>query len=361
MKRLYTSRKGFTLVEIVCVIAIIAILAAVTAISITDHLNNSKRAAYMVQLNRSGLSELDEVFGDKKTETVTITGDNLLSGVTGTNTSTGPVLSGGNAGGGNGSVAGGSGAAAGGTDVGTPAPEPAAAPEEEGDKEPAPFNKEEAIKDLTNTITNYANEHNVQYLPGTEQLPSILAAAEASAVELYEQNGYTDPRYFKYTPATGAVTPTNGSGKSFECKDGQNMIKASLNEDGAASTPGYNVRTLLDSDFLANPSKSIYVGVYKNSDGSYQIVPNVCVDVNGNFNSIITFNFGNNISEVDRSKFNADNPPKTWNGYVAYVTNASGMMMDLSKADMSGYSAHGSTKAQNTTWKSYVQGLRTSN
>lgn len=332
------SKKGFTLVETMCTVAIGVILLSVTALGISDHLSNTHKTAQLVVRSRSNLDLIeDEVYGGTSGASVSSTANGKAS----------QSAIGGNGGGTSG----------GGSSISREdSVKPAAAEAAEQEAEEA---RHDEVTNLAESISAYAETHGVTYLPGTENLPNILAAGELAARDLYEEGGYTDPRYFTYNPATGKISLANGTGKNFECRDGQNMIKASLDEAVAASTPGCNVRSLMDSSFLNSSKSNIYIGVKKNEDGTYQIVPNVCIDVNGNFNSIITFNFGNGTGTVNRNTFNANNPPKNWDGYVAYVTNAGGEMIDLSKADLSNYTTRRSTSAQNKEWMTYVQSLRT--
>ena len=105
----------------------------------------------------------------------------------------------------------------------------------------------------------------------------------------------------------------------------------------------------------------------KTSDGTYQIVPNVCVDVNGNFNTVITHRFDSGTGWASsRDTFDAvgligDNGKKTanFNAYVNYVTNRSGEMIDTTGLDMSQFTTRRSTDAQNKIWQAYIQDLRT--
>ncbi len=56
MKKLFKTRKGFTLVEMVLVIAIIVILAAVMVLGIGSYLNKAKAAASSVTVHNSSIS-----------------------------------------------------------------------------------------------------------------------------------------------------------------------------------------------------------------------------------------------------------------------------------------------------------------
>ena len=362
MKRIYLeSKRGFSLVEIVCTVAIILILCSVTVVGVTDHINNTKKAAAIINLNYRKLDQIDnEVFGDDEghsaaagspadTGTADVTADTANSGnKISTERQVSKTMSGGIA-----------------NNLSDAADTPAQAetPEEQNPESP----RDAAIKSCADTLSNYAKQHNVAFLPGTENFPELLAQGEVDAKALYDAGGYTGARYFTYCPATGNVALANGEGKWMECRDGQNMIKASLDEAGAAATPGCNVRTIMDSDFLNNPNKVIYIGINKTSDGTYQIVPNVCVDVNGNFNTVITHRFDSGTGWASsRDTFDAvgligDNGKKTanFNAYVNYVTNRSGEMIDTTGLDMSQFTTRRSTDAQNKIWQAYIQDLRT--
>jgi prepilin-type N-terminal cleavage/methylation domain-containing protein len=340
MKRINNySKRGFTLVETMCTVAIAVLLISVTSLGISDHIANTKRTAVIVQRSRSTLDEIDqEVYGGSNLSNVNHASYNGVADA-----------SSGNSGSSTGS---GAGAA---SNVRSDDVKPAV---EEAEEKSAEEQRRDAINSLSTEISDFAETHGVTFLPGTENLPNIIATAEISARELYDEKGFTDPRYFIYNPATGTIKLSRNEGKNMECTNGQNVIKASLNEDAAANTPGCNVRSLMDSSFLNNKNSNIYIGVYKQDDGTYQIVPNLCIDVNGNFNSVITFNFGNGTSNVNRSTYNSNNPPKNWDGYVTFVTTAGGEMLDLSDADLSGYTTRCSTKAQNAEWTAFVQAKR---
>jgi len=363
MTRLNTySKRGFTLVETMCTVAIIVTLLAITTVGITDHLDRAHSTANVVLTSRKNLDAIDGEAFSNDGHSVGVgdtTPANTPSAPATSSDSEAPKSTSGN-----------SGIIASTNEISSDIAEAAA---EEAVAEPDDeMTAEEAaraalIADVASSISSYAEAHGVDYLPGTEDLPTIIATAEVSAQALYEQRGFTDPRYFKYNLATGEIITADNDGKSMTCYDGQNMIKASLNEDAAENinkttdknTP--NLRTQITSDYLNDSSKYIYIGVNKNSDGTYQIVPNICIDVNGNFNSIITHTFKNNRATVNRDTYNANNPSKSWDGYVAYVTNASGEMFDLSKADLSAFTSRKSNSTQNSQWMAYVQSLRTAN
>ena len=62
MKKIFKTKKGFTLIEMVLVIAIIVILAAVLVMSIGTYLNRAKDAASSVVSHNSSISAVvDEI------------------------------------------------------------------------------------------------------------------------------------------------------------------------------------------------------------------------------------------------------------------------------------------------------------
>lgn len=360
MTRIYMdSKRGFSLVEIMCTIAIVLILLSVTALGVTDHLNNAKKTSEVVLVHYRGLDQIDnEAFGDDKGHSASTgtsqgqTGTGSADASSGTKDSTSGQV--------NKTMSGGIS-----NELSDAANTPAQADVPDEQKENT--TREDAINSVAQNLSNYAAQHNVSFLPGTEDLLTKLATGEVDAKAMYDAGGYTGARYFTYCPATGTVALANGNGKSMECKDGQNLIRASLDEPGAAATPGCNVRTQMDSNFLNDPTKVIYIGINKTKDGTYQIVPNICIDVNGNFNSVITHRHDAGTGWVStRETFDAENlmdvngRTANFNSYVNYVTNASGEMLDLRGYDMSQFTTRRSTSAQNDLWKAYVQSLRTS-
>jgi prepilin-type N-terminal cleavage/methylation domain-containing protein len=353
------SKRGFSLVEIMCTIAIVLILLSVTALGVTDHLNNAKKTSEVVLVHYKGLEQIDgEAFGDDKGHSASIgsaqgqTGTGTADASSGTKNATGNQV--------NKTMSGGIS-----NELSDAANTPAQADVPDEQKED--LAREDAINSAAQNLSNFASQHDVSFLPGTEDLLTHLATAEVDAKAMYDAGGYSGARYFTYCPATGVTQLANGNGKSMECKDGQNLIRASLDEAGAAATPGCNVRNQMDSNFLNDPNKVIYIGVNKTKDGTYQIVPNVCIDVNGNFNSVITHRHDAGTGWVStRETFDAENlmdvngRTANFNSYVNYVTNASGEMLDLRGYDMSQFTTRRSTSAQNDLWKAYVQTLRTS-
>ncbi|SCW26325.1 prepilin-type N-terminal cleavage/methylation domain-containing protein [Ruminococcaceae bacterium YRB3002] len=370
MKRLDNiSKKGFTLVETMCTVAIIVTLLAATTIGVTDHLNRAHSTANIVLTSRKNLDAIDsEAFdhsGHSFSTSDKVAADTTTGGSSSSSSSSeSPKAS-----------SGVSGMISSTNDISSDLAE-AAAEEAIATPDPEAQAQEDArsamIADVTSSISAFAASHNVSYLPGTENLPEILATAEVSAQELYEQKGFTDPRYFMYCPATGEIKLSTNDGKKMRCDDGQNFTRAILDEAAArdikSATNGeaVNLRTQMTESYLNNSSKYIYIGVNKNSDGTYQIVPNVCIDVNGNFNSIITYDFDNGTRwQSDRNTFNADTLKNSagqrtanWNGYVNFVTNASGSMLDLSRIDTSAYTSNRSNYQENEAWRASVQELR---
>ncbi len=65
MRRLYKSRKGFTLVEMVLVIAIIVILAAVLLLGIGTYLNAANVAADSVTAHNDSVNYITNEIIDK--------------------------------------------------------------------------------------------------------------------------------------------------------------------------------------------------------------------------------------------------------------------------------------------------------
>ena len=57
MRRVYKSKAGFTLAEMVLVIAIIVILAAALALNVADWLNTSKEAESRVNASAAAVSK----------------------------------------------------------------------------------------------------------------------------------------------------------------------------------------------------------------------------------------------------------------------------------------------------------------
>jgi hypothetical protein len=352
-----------------CTVAIIVTLLAITTVGITDHLDRAHSTANVVLTSRKNLDAIDGEAFSNDGHSVGIgdtTPANTPSAPATSSDSEAPKASGGS-----------SGIIASTNEISSDIAEAAA---EEAVAEPDPeMTEEEAarqamIDDVASNISSFAEAHGVNYLPGTEDLPTIIATAEVSAQALYEQRGFTDPRYFKYNLATGEIMTADNDGKKMTCNDGQNFTRAILNENAArninktteGNTP--NLRTQIDNSYLNNSSKYIYIGVNKNSDGTYQVVPNICIDVNGNFNSIITWTFDNGTKwTIDRDNFDANTMKndkgqtvKNWNGYVAFVTSASGSMLDLSRINTSSYTQNSSSGDQNEAWKRDVMEVRRS-
>ena len=389
MKTTIHNKKGFTLIESVCVVAIIVMLSSVLIMAIGDHIRNAKKAAAILENNNDTLHAIDQqVYGTVHYNRST--GDAELYGTTGTpggGSSAGGASTGGGAAGGSPAAgadstggSGGSGGSGGGgaavvpseikdNDITDVAPESggeyvsgeedfaeenAAVPEDEdGEEEEDP--EEAQIAAVAGSINAFATAHDVSYLPGTEELPNIIATAEVTAVNLYQEGDYTGPRYFTYCPATGETRLANGNGTYMQQDIGQNLLKAYLRDAAAEACEGSNVRGRLDSSFLSDSSRVIYIGVNQSADGSYQVVPNLCIDTLGNFNTVITFRYSN--STTDRVTWNSNGG---WNSYVNYVTNQSGDMLDTSVLDTSAYTRSSSAAHDNPIWQAAINDLRSS-
>jgi len=59
MKKMYKTKRGFTLVEMVLVIAILVILAMVLVLNISNFLDRAKGAASSVSLHNWSISSID--------------------------------------------------------------------------------------------------------------------------------------------------------------------------------------------------------------------------------------------------------------------------------------------------------------
>ncbi len=59
MKKMYKTKRGFTLVEMVLVIAILVILAMVLILNISNFLDRAKAAASSVSLHNWSISSID--------------------------------------------------------------------------------------------------------------------------------------------------------------------------------------------------------------------------------------------------------------------------------------------------------------
>jgi Tfp pilus assembly protein PilE len=347
MKYTAINKRGFTLVETVSTTAIIVTLLSATALGVSDYVNNTKKVANDVILkNYSELEVADrEVFGSEgqsfssRMEPVEVTdkaeprsvGDSQQIG----NTIVSAIDSG----------------------------VTLAAAAEAKPVDPNEERRAAEIGDLADQYSQFAESHNVKYIEGTESydIPQIIASAVVNAKDCYLSNPPADGKamYYKYDVSTGKII---WSGTTMECTDGQNLIRASLDDSRAVNNNvGCNVRSQMDANFLE--SNCIYVGVgYYN--GELVSIPNVCIDINGNFNTVITHRVDNGIRVHNdgsnaRETFNADKPSwKNFVTYVNYVTDSNLNMLDLSVLDVSDYTTRTSTTAQNVDWQSQVQSLR---
>lgn len=348
------NKHGFTMVEIVCVIAIIVTLLAVTTIGITDHLNRTKMAANRVIVSRRQLDSIDiEVFDDEKPS-----GHTFVTSSSTTTTKTGN--SSGFSGSEVASVISGSVQTVELPEVITPDPAKVTLPELTASQTAIRDYNPERFDSIYNYFDNYTTKHNVELLEGAEDVVLVLATAEAAAAKVYEEGNYNTPRYIKYYPASGVTQVATSMTSSV----GQNYIKGYLVDSAAEKTEGTNVRGQLNGSFLNNSNNCIYIGVNRDTNGDLQIVPCVCIDTNGNYNTVITHTFSNKIDSPNRSTYNAETGgSKGWNSYVMYVTNAAGDILDTSVLDTSRYTREENvTRAKefNTEWKAAMQELRIS-
>ena len=352
------NKRGFTLVEMVTTTAIIVIMSSITIVGVKDHIRNAERVTEDIDLYHQRLVSIQD--GDYSSQFEHNADANTMS--LGFNTNRGGDQM--TFGDGSNSSYGGSGDAA--AAEAAPAEIEVQGTEEAEAEELS--DRDIAVQARADEISAYANAHGVNYLPGTENLPMIIAEGEMCAIEAYENGGYDAPRYFEYIPATGEViVHTN-----IEQRNGQNLTRNYLNESEARYTTQYtdsqtgNIRGQIDEAFLTNARESntnymtsrcdrnhsIYYGINRNADGSLQVVPNICIDTNGNFNTINTYNFGINRASGDRSSVRAtDSRNRSWDSYVDFVTTNDGGMLDLST-----YTAQSLTSKQN--WVAYVNTLR---
>ena len=347
MKYTVRSKKGFTLVETSCTIAIIVTLASVTALGIHDYIDNTNKVANDVILrNYSELEVADrEVFGTEG-QSFSARMTPGAGSETITSTSMDPISQG---------------SMTGSLTIGDTLGKAASA--EAKPVDPNQERRDAEIASLASEYSQFAEAHNVKYLEGTEEynIPEIIASAVVNAKDYYLSSPPADGKamYYKYDVSTGKII---WSGTTMECTDGQNLIRASLNDSRAVNNNvGCNVRSQMDANFLE--SNCIYVGVgYYN--GELVSIPNVCIDINGNFNTVITHRVDNGIRVHNdgsnaRETFNANKPSwKNFVTYVNYVTDSNLNMLDLSVLDVSDYTTRTSTTAQNVDWQSQVQSLR---
>lgn len=387
MTRIYNSKKGFTLVEITTTIAIILTLLAVTTIGINDHINNTKKASQLVIRNYSQLDELDAEVFDTQQQSFTAakvapeTVDNspaqsgTTSGLAGVISTINDVTN---------------------IDPITTGIEDASA--DITDEQKA---ENAAVAERTSEIMSELLSHpNFNVIPGAEAAVEEIARAEVKALEKYreyiaERNLGSDTALFlTYCPATQEIALANGDGSWMECWNGQNFERAYLAEmniDGSHTTGSYysqytnnssavkdylagnetlqnsNVRFQIDEDFLTTESNAyrvtstskgkdtrnvIYLGVKGD-----QVVPCVCIDVNGNLNTINTYRY-------TTAQFNT---------YVNFVQGGTGHMLDTTtfdnycqatgqsydtSVDSRGNSTNAANNHNKALWQNYIKYLR---
>ncbi|MCR5061125.1 MAG: prepilin-type N-terminal cleavage/methylation domain-containing protein [Saccharofermentans sp.] len=387
MTRIYNSKKGFTLVEITTTIAIILTLLAVTTIGISDHINNTKKASQLVIRNYSQLDELDAEVFDTQQQSFT------AAKVVPEAVDNSPAQSG--------STSGLAGVISTINDVTNIDPVTTAIEDEAADITDEQRAENEAVAEKTSEIMSELLSHpNFNVIPGAESVVEELARAEVKALDKYreyiaERNLGTDTALFlTYCPATQEIALANGDGSWMECWNGQNFERAylaELNIDGSRTTGRYyreytnnssavkdylagnetlqnsNVRFQIDEDFLTTESNAyrvtstsrgkdtsnvIYLGVKGD-----QVVPCVCIDVNGNLNTINTFRY-------TTAQFNT---------YVNFVQGGTGHMLDTTtfdsycqatgqaydtSVDANGNSTSAADKHNIALWKNYIKYLR---
>ncbi|MBO6193940.1 MAG: prepilin-type N-terminal cleavage/methylation domain-containing protein [Clostridiales bacterium] len=64
MKRIFKSRKGFTLIEMVLVIAILVVLAAVLLLGVGTFLDKANNAAASLSIHNSNVDTINSAIGD---------------------------------------------------------------------------------------------------------------------------------------------------------------------------------------------------------------------------------------------------------------------------------------------------------
>jgi prepilin-type N-terminal cleavage/methylation domain-containing protein len=381
MKNFTYNKRGFTLVEIVCTIAIIITLATVTTVGVTEHITRSRKAANLVLKNHE---ELDKV----EIEAFDSEGQTLSTPVVQEVPEAEPV----SAPGGNHDAIGSSMNASLTSNLAEGASADALAEDPNEEEEtvtiPDPViasrlqqaidRQPEVYNNTLTTLTDFAAAHNVSYLEGAGNVKEIISACAARAVEQYGNN--TQPKFVEVYPCNGNARITSWG---LEQRDGQNLTRnvlAASNETAAMYLTDLgigigNIRTQLDNEFLttaketrdvvlqnnkADTNHVLYFGIYRDENNEVVVVPNICIDTNGNFNVINTYQFThNNTSESDRSTFvgNRDNYSRNQNGffdYVNFVTDANGNMLDLSGSPAS-------ARVSKDAWVAYVNSLRGSN
>ena len=387
MTRIYNSKKGFTLVEITTTIAIILTLLAVTTIGISDHINNTKKASQLVIRNYSQLDELDAEVFDTQQQSFT------AAKVVPEAVDNSPAQSG--------TTSGLAGVISTINDVTNIDPITTGIEDASADITDEQKAENAAVAEKTSEIMSELLSHpNFNVIPGAESVVEEIARAEVKALEKYreyiaERNLGTDTALFlTYCPATQEIALANGDGSWMECWNGQNFERAYLAEmniDGSHTTGQYyreytnnssavkdylagnetlqnsNVRFQIDEDFLTTESNAyrvtstsrgkdtsnvIYLGVKGD-----QVVPCVCIDVNGNLNTINTYRY-------TTAQFNT---------YVNFVQGGTGHMLDTTtfdsycqatgqaydtSVDANGNSTSTANNHNKALWQKYIKYLR---
>ena len=372
MTRMYNKR-GFTLVEIVTTIAIITILMAMTSIGVTDYIRRTKDAGEQVKLVRSGLAEIDEeVSFDSQGQSFanSVVNDEAAqqaAQAAAVNEAVGNTLSG-DLGAGVVDIV---------EDEVAPTPEPIPDPVINNKLQSAAAKYPEVYNNIIGQLTG-----NATYLNGAGNVDQIIASCAARAVEDAINKKATLPKFVAVIPATGEARVT---GSGMEALYGQNVTRCDLHaadETAAVNLKelgvGFgNIRSQLDNYFLTTRNEDrpdmlayrnglngdtrheLYFGVYRDENGDIQVVPNICIDANGNYNIVNTYNFTHKktdaATEYDGS--NVDQFYRAHNGfydYVRFVTDANGNILDLSNSPES-------ARTSNAAWVEYVESLRTGN
>lgn len=393
------NKRGFTLVELTTTIAIIVILLSVISVNISDHMRRARLAASFVgQHNDLLLAAEQEGFRDDFAIAPNASGN--VTGLAGRSTSD----SIGGAGSGNG-------ASVGLTDgFADENAHPLPLTNEQAmnnvfdrvipaTNESITPEQREQIVARANNIVDYSEEHNVRELENAEvaTIAAHVAVGESLAASLYDESGVRGARYYTYCPATGEIALANGTGTYCEPWMGQNFLNSRLAEMCGNEGNNYgnhwsnssqefkdavyansdiyntNIRFQLDSDFLtdedndyrhsysangrasADQRNVIYIGVNRLADGTIQVVPNVCIDANGNLNTINTPRYNNSTND--------------WNAYVNYIQGNTGSMLDVTTFNQ--YCIENNIKkngnyltyetlvaGDKATWQRYINALR---
>jgi prepilin-type N-terminal cleavage/methylation domain-containing protein len=388
MTRIYNSKKGFTLVEIASTIAIILTLLAITTVSVSDHIANTKKASNLVIRNYSQLDVADSEVFDSEGQSFSALKDIPVNTVD--STPEAPART---------SAI--SGVVSTINDVTTIDPEAAVIEDTTAEISEEQRVENEKVAERTSAIMSELLSHpNFNVIPGAESVVEELARAEVKALDKY--NEYIAERnldsntalFLTYCPATQEIALANGDGSWMECWNGQNFERAylaELNIDGSHTTGQYyreytnnsgavkdylasnetlqnsNVRFQIDEDFLTSESNAyrvtstskgkdtrnvIYLGVRGD-----QVVPCVCIDVNGNLNTINTYRY-------TTAQFNT---------YVNFVQGGTGHLLDTTTfdnycqatgqayrtdVDANGNSTSAANNHNKALWQNYIKYLR---